>query len=165
MYGKISNFNKKEFMLKKVLLFIVVFTILFIIDQYIKFIFVDGWIKHWDCISLVLTYNYGVAFSMFAFLQEYLKYIQIAIMIGGLIYLALNKDLFKTYYLPVSLLLAGGISNIYDRFIHGGVVDYIYWHCGFEFAIFNFADVLIDIAVLWIVILNYKLSKEKENNI
>jgi len=165
MYGKISNFNKKEFMLKKILLFIAVFTILFIIDQYIKFIFVDGWIKHWDCISLVLTYNYGVAFSMFAFLQEYLKYIQIAIMIGGLIYLALNKDLFKTYYLPVSLLLAGGLSNIYDRFIHGGVVDYIYWHCGFEFAIFNFADVLIDIAVLWIVILNYKLSKEKENNI
>ena len=146
-------------MLKKLIVFSSIFIVLFIIDQYIKFIFVDGWIKHWDCISLVLAYNYGVAFSMFSFLSENLKYIQIAIMIGGLIYLASNKDVFNIYYMPVSLLMAGGVSNIYDRFIHGGVVDYVYWHCGFDFAIFNLADVLIDIAVVWIVILNYTLSK------
>jgi signal peptidase II len=96
---------------------------------------------------------------MFSFLKEYLKYIQISIMLGGLIYLVLNKDIFKIYYLPTALLLAGGISNILDRFIYGGVVDYFYWHCGFEFAIFNLADVLIDIAVVWIIVLNFRLSK------
>ena len=149
-------------MLKKIFFFALLILSLFIIDQYIKFIFVDGWVKHWDCISLILAYNYGVAFSMFAFLQEYLKYIQIALMSGGIIYLVFNKDIFETYYIPVAFLLACGISNIYDRFIHGGVVDYVYWHCGFDFAIFNLADVLIDIAVIWIVILNYKQSKEYE---
>jgi len=146
-------------MLKKVLSFSGILIILFLIDQYIKFIFVDGFVKHWECISLILAYNYGVAFSMFAFLQEYLKYIQIAMISGGIIYLYLNQDIFEQYYFPISLLFAGAVSNIFDRFIHGGVVDYVYWHCWFDFAIFNLADVLIDIAVIWIVILNYKLSK------
>ena len=60
------------------------------------------------------------------------------------------------YAFPAGLLLGGAFSNIYDRFIHGGVVDMVYWHCGFNFAVFNFADVMIDVAVVWILILNYK---------
>ena len=148
-------------MLKKLLLSIVAFIVLFLIDQYIKFLFVDGFEARGECISLVLAYNYGVAFSMFSFLEGNLKYIQIAIMLGGIIYLFLNKDLFELYYIPTALLLAGGISNIVDRFIHGGVVDYVYWHCGFDFAIFNLADVLIDIAVVLILIISYKNDKKK----
>ena len=152
-------------MLKKLSIFSIIFILLFIIDQYIKFIFVDGWTKDWECISLVLAYNYGVAFSMLSFLEGNLKYIQIALMLGGMIYLFLNKNIFQIYYIPVSLLFAGGISNIVDRFIHGGVVDYVYWHCGFDFAIFNLADVLIDIAVVWIVILNYKEDKKAKEKV
>ncbi|MEA3384643.1 MAG: signal peptidase II [Campylobacterota bacterium] len=147
-------------MLKKLLLSIVLFVGLFLIDQYIKLLFVDGYEARGECISLILAYNYGVAFSMFSFLEGNLKYIQIAIMGAGIIYLLLNKKVFEDYYIPTALLLAGGISNIYDRFIHGGVVDYVYWHCGFEFAIFNLADVLIDIAVVLILIINYKNSKK-----
>ena len=109
---------------------------------------------------MVLAYNYGVAFSMFAFLEENLKYIQIAIMVAGVIYLVFHKELFQQYYIPASLLLAGGVSNIYDRFIHVGVVDYVYWHCGFDFAIFNLADVLIDIAVVLILLISYLHSKK-----
>ena len=146
-------------MLKKVIFTSIIFVSLFILDQYIKSIFVNGYTLDGDCISLVLAYNKGVAFSMFSFLQENLKYIQIAMMIGGIIYLILNKKIFENYFLPISLLFAGGISNIYDRFIHQGVVDYVYWHCGFDFAIFNFADVLIDIAIVLILYINYKLSK------
>ncbi|DAB32382.1 MAG TPA: signal peptidase II, partial [Sulfurospirillum sp. UBA11407] len=44
----------------------------------------------------------------------------------------------------------------YDRFIHGGVVDYFYWHRWFEFAVFNFADVMINIAVALILLIAYK---------
>ena len=151
-------------MLKKLFIFILSFIVLFIVDQYIKFIFVNGWEARGECISLILTYNYGVAFSMFSFLEDNLKYIQIAMMSLGLVYLLFNRELFSQYYIPVSLLLAGGISNIADRFIHGGVVDYVYWHCGFDFAIFNLADVLIDIAVVWIVILNYIITKNEEKS-
>ncbi len=81
-------------------------------------------------------------------------------MLSGIIYLLFNKDVFRLYYFPTALLLAGGISNIYDRFLHGGVVDYVYWHCGFDFAIFNLADVLIDISVVLIIYINYQSNKE-----
>jgi len=149
-------------MLKKLLITLLLFVSLFLIDQYVKFLFVDGYEHRGECISFILVYNYGVAFSMFAFLEGDLKYIQIAIMLAGIIYLAFNKEVFKLYYFPSALILAGGVSNIYDRFIHGGVVDYVYWHCGFDFAVFNFADVIIDIGVVLILIINYKDTKNKE---
>ncbi|MEA1983641.1 MAG: signal peptidase II [Campylobacterota bacterium] len=126
----------------------------FVIDQNIKTLFVDGFRYYTDCIDLILVYNKGVAFSMFAFLAEYLKYIQLVLVSGVLGYIFYLNRL--CYALPSGLLLGGAFSNIYDRFIHGGVVDMVYWHCGFNFAVFNFADVMIDVAVVWILILNFK---------
>ncbi len=149
-------------MQKKITLFVSIIVALFAIDQYIKLLFVNGFGVDGDCISLVLAYNKGVAFSMFAFLEGNLKYIQIAMLIAGLGYLFSKKEIFNSYYIPAAILISGGVSNIYDRFIHEGVVDYVYWHCGFDFAIFNLADVLIDIAVVLMIYINYKNEKEKE---
>jgi len=126
----------------------------FIIDQNIKMLFVDGFRYYGECIDLILVYNKGVAFSMLAFLDEYLKYIQLVMISGIFIYVFYLKKL--CYALPMGLLLGGAFSNVYDRFIHGGVVDMVYWHCGFNFAVFNFADVMIDVAVVWILLLNFK---------
>jgi len=126
----------------------------FIIDQNIKSLFVEGFRYYTDCIDLILVYNKGVAFSMFAFLQEYLKYIQLLLVSGVLIYILYLRKI--CYALPIGILLGGAFSNIYDRFIHEGVVDMVYWHCGFNFAVFNFADVMIDLAVVWLLILNFK---------
>jgi len=135
---------------------ILLFTLvgIFIIDQNIKMLFVDGFRYYTDCIDLILVYNKGVAFSMLSFLDEWLKYIQLVMVSGVLIYVIYLKKL--CFAFPTGLLLGGAFSNIYDRFIHGGVVDMVYWHCGFDFAVFNFADVMIDIAVVWLLILNYK---------
>ena len=47
-----------------------------------------------------------------------------------------------------------------DRFIHGGVVDYVAWHKWFEFAVFNFADVMIDLAIVIFLWQNLKISKK-----
>ena len=127
---------------------------IFIIDQNIKSIFVNGFRYYTDCIDLILVYNKGVAFSMLAFLDEWLKYIQLVLVLGILIYIVYLKKV--CFAFPVGLMLGGAFSNIYDRFIHGGVVDMVYWHCGFDFAVFNFADVIIDIAVAWLLILNFK---------
>ena len=127
---------------------------IFIVDQNIKMLFVDGFRYYTDCIDLILVYNKGVAFSMFAFLDEWLKYIQLVLVFGILLYVFYLKEL--CYAIPAGLMLGGAFSNIYDRFIHGGVVDMVYWHCGFNFAVFNFADVMIDVAVVWILILNFK---------
>ncbi len=153
-------------MKKKLNIAIIIVAILFVIDQAVKYGFAHfDWNVEGPYMSLQLAYNYGVAFSMFSFLAEYLKYIQLTIVLGASIYLFNNKDIFRDYYIPIALLYAGGLSNILDRFTYGGVVDYFYWHYGFEFAIFNLADVIIDTAVVIIIYMQIKQSrKEKKEN-
>ena len=145
-------------MIKSIWIFALSAIGIFVIDQNIKSIFIDGYSYYGKCISFILTYNKGVAFSMFSFLGNNLKYIQ-SILLGGVgVYIILRKDLFIKYSLPLGILFGAGSSNIFDRFIHGGVVDYVYWHCGFKFAIFNFADVMIDLSVIIILFITYKHS-------
>jgi len=142
---------------------VLLFTLIgiFIVDQNIKMLFVDGYRYYGEYMDLILVYNRGVAFSMFSFLAEYLKYIQLLLVSGVLIYIFILKKL--CYAFPAGLLLGGAFSNIYDRFVHGGVVDMFYYHAwpypiaGMSgFAVFNFADVMIDVAVVWFLIINFK---------
>jgi len=147
---------------RKILIkFFISFFLVFIVDQFIKYIFLNGF--EWDskCISLTLAINKGVAFSMFAFLGELLKYIQL-LLILGLGYLFYKEELLEKHPAISGVLFAAAISNLFDRFIRDGVVDYVYWHCGFDFAIFNFADVSIDFAVLMFAYYYFfgKISKE-----
>lgn len=140
-----------------------IFIVVFIIDQVVKFGFANlNWDVDGPYMSLKLAYNYGVAFSMFSFLEHNLKYIELAIVLIGTLYLFKNQNVFKEYYLPIALLYAGGLSNILDRFTYGGVVDYFYWHYLFEFAIFNIADVMIDLAVVIIIYKQIKQSREEK---
>ena len=143
-------------MVKLLAVFVLAFIGIFIIDQNIKAIFLDGYRWYGDYFSLILTYNKGVAFSMFSFLEGNLKYVQIVLLLGVALYLVFNKELFQKYTLPIGMILGAGSSNTYDRFIHGGVVDYVYWHKWFDFAVFNFADVIINISVGIILILSFK---------
>ena len=133
----------------------------FIIDQNIKMIFVDGYYRAGDCIDLELHYNKGVAFSMLAFLGPYLKWIQ-SLLIISMLYVIFKEGYLKRYAIPAGLLIGGALGNVYDRFLHEGVVDYVAWHCGFNFAVFNYADVAIDIAIVWILIMVYFFPEETE---
>jgi len=126
--------------------FLLFFILVIIIDQVIKYIFLNGFEWHSKCISLTLAINKGVAFSMFAFLGEYLKYIQL-ILIFILFYFFYKEKLIISYPIVSGILFGASLSNLIDRFLIGGVVDYVYWHCFFDFAIFNFADVCIDFAI------------------
>ena len=155
-------------MIKKLKIAITIFIIVFIVDQVVKYGFANlDWDVNGPYMSLKLAYNYGVAFSMFSFLEHNLKYIQLVIILIATVYLLKNSNVFKEYYLSISLLYAGGLSNILDRFTYGGVVDYFYWHHWFEFAIFNIADVMIDLAVVIIIFKQIKQSREekKQNEI
>jgi len=133
----------------------------FLADQAIKALFLSGWRWESECISLTLVFNHGVAFSMFAFLGPWLKWIQLGLLTGvwGFV---LREGYLKRYAFPLGLLFGAGLGNIVDRFLHGGVVDYVHWHCGFDFAVFNFADMMIDLAVLWMLLLHYRSGSNDE---
>ena len=129
------------------LYFFISFFVIFVVDQGIKHLFLNGFVWNTKCISLTLAINKGVAFSMFAFLGEYLKYIQL-LLILILIFVFYKEKIISKHPVVSGILFAAALSNLLDRFTIGGVVDYVYWHCFFDFAIFNFADVSIDFSIL-----------------
>ncbi len=133
----------------------------FIIDYNVKLLFVDGYYRAGECIDLVLHYNKGVAFSMFASLGEYLKWIQGSLVII-ILFVIFKEGYIKQYAFPLGLLIGGALSNVYDRFLYEGVVDYIAWHCWFNYAVFNISDVAIDMAVVWVLVKAYFDGKKKE---
>jgi signal peptidase II len=138
--------------------FFTIFVVIFAIDQLLKAFFLTGFVWHTPCISLILALNKGVAFSLFAFLDDALKYLQLAL-IAGLAWWSVKEGYIARYEVATALIGASALSNVLDRFTQGGVVDYVYWHCGFDFAIFNFADVCIDIGVILLIWGEYKKSK------
>jgi len=135
-------------------IFFLTATGVFLIDQGIKEIFLGGYEYLSSCISFELHMNYGVAFSMFAFLGEWLKWIQLVLIIAIFAYVIYSQTL-KEYPFATGLILGGAVGNLYDRFTQGGVVDYVAWHCGFNFAVFNFADVMIDFGVGLILLFTF----------
>ena len=119
----------------------------------------DGWLD--------LTYktNSGMAFGMLEndrWVFMLLSTLGIIAMFAYLVYLKGNGKLFC---FSLSLVIGGGIGNMFDRILLGYVVDFIDVRC-FDFWkwIFNFADsaVCVGAALLIIsVLLDYKKEKAK----
>ncbi len=105
--------------------------------------------------------NYGMAFSMFSNNPAYITAF-VAILTACLLYVFIrysHENNMLTY--GITLMLAGSIGNLIDRFVHGYVIDFI---CPLfvDFAVFNVADSLITIgaAISCIYIL---MNLEREN--
>jgi len=123
------------------------FLVILSIDQFIKILFLNGYEFKSKCVSLILAINKGVAFSMLSFLGESLKYLQFFLILILFLYFKKEKIILK-HPIISGILFGAALSNLLDRFIRGGVVDYVYYHCGFDFAIFNFADTMIDLSII-----------------
>ncbi len=92
------------------------------------------------------TENTGIAFSMFNDKPELL------IIFNTLIIAVLVIWAVKTQHLNLGLcfIIAGGLGNLVDRFIHGYVIDFIN-PLFVNFAVFNLADVALNIGVFLLV--------------
>jgi len=156
-------------MIRHLVIFLLVAIGTFIIDQNLKVLAINAvngveyaTILQGSCIDLELHYNKGVAFSMFAFLGNNLQWVQLVLILGIIFYIFYEGYL-KAYAFPLGLIIGGALGNLYDRFNHSGVVDYVAWHCGFNFAVFNYADVMIDLGVAIILLrtfLEYRREKK-----
>lgn len=144
-------------------IFLLLGVMCFILDQYVKNLILQGFRYEGSVISIVSVLNKGVAFSMFSFLGENLKWIQMGLIIVLTYIFLVSQDLLRNYFIPFGLLMGSGISNLYDRFKHSGVVDYIFWHYKFEFAVFNLADVFINIGIgiLLLMMIFWKKDERK----
>lgn len=158
--------------MRQKILFCLTAIFIFIIDQAIKLWILNlaktsNPILETNFIDIILIYNKGIAFSLGSFLGEGLKWIILALLIITSILVIKSKDFFNKHYVVLGIIIGAGFGNVIDRFIQEGVIDYIYWHYGFRFAVFNFADSVINIAIVYLLLdyirTNYKTTKPKIN--
>ena len=103
-----------------------------------------------------LAFNKGAAFSLFADGSGWQRwfFMGIATVIGlWLCYAIVFERTNALTRLAYASILGGAIGNLYDRILHGKVVDFISWHIGNAYwPTFNVADVGICVGVGLLVI-------------
>lgn len=91
-----------------------------------------------------VVYNFGVAFGLGYAGGMYPVGVAMGLFCCWVIIFCIAK---KYLLIPISLILAGSLSNIIDRFQGRGVIDYLYignW-------VGNPADIVICIGIVWIL--------------
>ena len=135
---------------------IITIIILIIFDQIIKINIANTinssitLIPH--CLKITYLSNEGAAFGI---LSSQILLIMINIIIITIITIVLikkDKELLKVQKMGMTLVISGGIGNLIDRLIRGYVIDYIDITELFDYPIFNFADVLIVVGAIMILV-------------
>lgn len=138
----------------------IIWCVLFL-DQFTKRFFYQ--VGVWQISNYFVFYpswNFGVSFSMLASWKPLILVGLITLLIIYVIWLLMHaKDELEKFGL--SLILAGGLANLLDRILFGGVFDFILvkynnWH----FPIFNIADIAVSIGAFLLFIRLIKPAKK-----
>jgi len=107
-------------------------------------------------LNLVLVYNKGAAFSMFADAPGWQTplLIAFALVAAGIVsYLILRNPAKRLLCLGLALILGGALGNLIDRVRFGHVVDFIDFHAmGWHWPAFNVADSGITVGALLLIL-------------
>ena len=81
----------------------------------------------------------------------------ILVLVAVSIYTYVDKKLDNLSLLGFSLIIGGGIANIFDRIVYGSVTDFLYINLGFfKTGIFNIADLSVTTGMILILIASFK---------
>ncbi|GGE33697.1 lipoprotein signal peptidase [Halopseudomonas oceani] len=104
-----------------------------------------------DLFSFTLAYNTGAAFSFLADASGWQRWlfavIAVVVSVVLCVWLARLDRSKKLEAIALALILGGAIGNLYDRVIHGKVIDFIlvHWQQSWFFPAFNIADSAITV--------------------
>ncbi|MDI3325237.1 signal peptidase II [Pontibacterium granulatum] len=120
--------------------------------------------------DLRLSYNTGAAFSFLADaggLQRWF-FMLIAVVVSVVLLVWMKRTPRWQWWVGIAqaLVLGGALGNLYDRVVHGYVIDFISLHYGeYYFAVFNLADVAISLgAALLIIDMLFLEGKVRDKN-
>ncbi len=137
-------------------------SIIVILDQFIKYLFTTS-MTFGESIQLIpqffsftLVKNTGVAFSLFSGSQIPIVVVSIVILYLLFIWvLKQKKD--RWNILSFGLLFGGIIGNLMDRIFRAGVIDYLDFNLfGYDFPIFNLADIAVVIGACFLIVVMWK---------
>lgn len=147
---------------------IIISVLLIVIDQLSKLYFLNNQLLYNGYVIIdkffYLTYleNRGAAFGIFQDGRWF--FIITTIIASGVIVWYFIKN--NNFLLRVSLMLivSGGIGNLIDRVFRGFVVDFLdFYPFGYDFPIFNFADICVTVGVFLFVIYIIFVYKELDD--
>lgn len=94
--------------------------------------------------NLVLAHNTGAAFSFLANASGWQRgfFIVLTLAITAVLLRMLKNNYHnRVLSTALALVVGGAIGNLYDRVVHGYVVDFVQWHvAGYFWPAFNVAD-------------------------
>lgn len=115
--------------------------------------------------SLTYVLNDGAAFSLFAS-RTYLLILIALICLFFIIYELKNNLDDRVLSIGYSLVLAGLLGNFLDRLIDGYIIDYLSFKIlGYNYPIFNFADILIVVGIIVVIIKEILKERGKKNEV
>ena len=111
--------------------------------------------------------NSGISYGLLSNMGAEGRWLLAALTLGVIticcIWLARAQDSLRGFAL--GLIIGGGAGNLWDRLIHGAVVDFISLHAfGYYWYVFNLADVWLTFGIIlffWAEIMTNKDDKQK----
>ena len=116
-----------------------------------------------DVFTLIKVENSGAFLGMGSELSETFRILllivlPIIVLVSITVYTYIEKTLDKNSIIGFSLIIGGGIANIFDRIVYGSVTDFLYLNFGgiFKTGIFNIADLSVTTGMILILISSFK---------
>lgn len=105
-------------------------------------------------LALYLTYNPGIAFSMFESLGTLPLILgTAAITIGVLVFWQRTREGGALAAIGFALIIGGAVGNLVDRLVQGHVVDFLMLHTGERVLfVFNLADVALTLGPISLIL-------------
>ena len=101
--------------------------------------------------NLVMVWNKGVSFGMFASASDIMPYIlsAVAVIMSVILGIWMKRATHLSTIIPLALVIAGALANVFDRFRFGAVADFLDFHINdWHYPAFNIADCCIVVGVL-----------------
>lgn len=151
--------------MKKNRIFWLVAVLGLILDQVTKYLVVQNFAEVgdtfplWqDIFHLTYVHNTGAAFSFFSGGVGWLRWLSLLVSLGLMVF-AWRTPLAIVEQLGYGFILAGALGNGIDRFLFGYVVDFLDFRA-INFAVFNLADVAINIGIFFLLVSIFKTPKK-----
>jgi len=106
--------------------------------------------------NLTLLHNTGAAFSFLAghpgWQRWFFALVAVGASIGLTIWMRRLKSDERLLAASLALLIGGALGNLYDRLVHGYVVDFLSFHmAGWYYPAFNVADIGITLGAIGLI--------------
>ena len=148
------NEEKRLLFKKKNIYYVLLITLIFILDRYTKNKilneFNDNTYYINEFINFHLIWNTGIGFGLLSF-DSQLVYNLISILIGVVILIIFHVAIISDNFdkLIYSIIIGGALGNFYDRLILNAVPDFIDVHYNnFHWFTFNIADIFVTFGII-----------------